>query len=312
MNLSDLRVFLAVATEASLAAAASRLHLTPSAVSKAIKRLEESLDTDLFDRSSRYLALNPGGQRLVGRARELLALAEQARADIQGRDAPADCRIAGPAVLLWRDGPRIAAALAAYAKATLHANAMFEEEALDALARGDASAAIVTSAVLDGKGRQWSPDWDRAALGPMVLNLVAGRRHPLASRGGDASLGCSATVEEVLSWPFACPTRSLFCGEQRGTRSDGWRDDAFPRTIRYWTDDLQLLLAFVRRGDALAYLPEFALAEPDLVRIHVSDCAFGCAEEAWMVWNRRTAPAWLAAVADAMAPRVSAQCAESG
>ncbi len=305
MNLSDLRIFLAVAAEDSLVAAAERLHLTPSAVSKAIRRLEESLDADLFDRSSRYLALNPGGLRLAGRARELLALAEQARADIQGRDAVADCRVAGPAVLLWRDGPRIAHALAGYAQATLRANAMFEEDALDALARGEASAAVVTSAVLDGKGRQWSAEWDKVALGTMVLNLVAGTGHPLVARAGGAGGECRATVEEVLSHAFACPTRSLFCGERRGTRSDGWRDDAFPRRIRYWTDDLQLLLAFVRSGDALAYLPEFALAEPGLVRIHVSDCAFGCAEEAWMVWNRRTAPAWLTAVAEMTGGRSS-------
>jgi DNA-binding transcriptional LysR family regulator len=301
MNLSDLRIFLAVASRRSLVAAADHLHLTPSAVSKAVKRLETSLDAELFDRSSRQLALNLGGERLVERARELLAMADRARLDIQGHDAAPECRIAGPAVLLWRDGPRIARALAGYANATLHANAMFEDDALAALERGEASAAVVTGAVLDGKGRTWSGDWGKVALGPLVLNLVAGRRHPLAARivDGDAA-ECTATVAEVLAHPFACPIRSLFCGEQRGKRSDGWRDDAYPRTIRYWTDDLQLLLAFVRSGDALAYLPAFALAEPGLVRIHVSDCSFGCAEDAWLVWNRRTAPAWLAAVTEAV------------
>jgi DNA-binding transcriptional LysR family regulator len=291
MNLSDLRIFLAVAGRQSLVLAADQLHLTPSAVSKAIRRLETSLDAELFDRSSRQLVLNAGGERLVERARELLAMAERARLDIQGRDAAPACRIAGPAVLLWRDGPRIARLLAGYTNATLHANAMFEEDALAALERGEASAAVVTGAVLDGQGRTWSADWGKTALGPLVLNLVAGAQHPLAAQA-------SATVAEVLAHPFACPVRSLFCGEQRGKHSDGWRDDAYPRTIRYWTDDLQLLLAFVRSGDALAYLPDFALAEPGLVRIHVSDCSFGCAEDAWLVWNRRTAPAWLAAVAD--------------
>lgn len=297
MNLSDLRVFLAVADEESLVAAASRLHLTPSAVSKAIRRLEDSLDIELFDRSARTLVLNTSGARLVGRARELLSLAEQARADIQGRDADAECRIAGPAVLLWRDGPRVAAALSDHVRATLRFSAMFEEEALDALANGEAGVAIVTSAVLDGKGREWSPDWDKLALGPMVLALAAGASHPLAARGGGAGQACQATLDDVLSYPFVCPTRSLFCGERRGTRSDGWRDDAFPRTIRYWTDDLQLLLAFVRSGEALAYLPEFALAESGMVRIDVAGNHAGCSEEAWMVWNRRTAPAWLATLA---------------
>ena len=298
MNLSDLRVFVAVARHQSLAAASAQLHLTPSAISKALRRLEDSLGGTLFDRSNRQLALNQGGMRLLDRAQLLLALAEQARADMRGADAAPDCRIGGPAVLLWRDGVRIARALAAYPQATLHLQAMFEDEALEALARGDVSAALVTGAVLDGRGPVWSAHWDHVPLGALVLHLVASRAHPLV--GGDTAkdtADCHVRSADVLAHPFVCPTRSLFCGERRGTRSDGWRDDVLPRTIRYWTDDLQLLLAFVRSGEALAYLPEAALAEPDLVRLHVDDCPFSCNETACLVWDRRTAPAWLAQLA---------------
>jgi DNA-binding transcriptional LysR family regulator len=294
MNLADLRVFVAVARRQSLAAAADTLHLTPSAVSKALRRLEENLGSDLFDRSGRQLALNAGGARLLERAQVLLALAEQARADLQGAQAAPDCRIGGPAVLLWREGRRIAAALAGHADATLHLQAMFEDDALAALARGELSAAVVTGAVTEGRGRTWSADWECAALDPLVLHLVAGPTHPLVAGRTPRRKGVHrATLKQVLSHPFACPTRSLFCGAQRGTRSDGWRDDELPRAIRYWTDDLQLLLALVRGGEALAYLPDFALAEPGLVRVQVSDCAFTCAEECWLVWDRRTAPGWL-------------------
>jgi DNA-binding transcriptional LysR family regulator len=302
MNLADLKVFVGVARYQSLAGAAAHLHLTPSAISKALKRLEESLGSELFDRSSRQLALNHAGHRLVERARLLLALAEQARADLQGEGAAIDCRIGGPAVLLWRDGPRLARALAAHPAATLRLQAMFEDDALAALARGEIGAAIVTSAVTEGRGPVWSPDWTGVPLGPLVLHLVAGAGHPLAARGRRRTRegACRASTAEVLAHPFVCPTRSLFCGEQRGARSDGWRDDALPRTIRYWTDDLQLLLAFVRSGDALAYLPQAALAEPGLVRIEVEDCPFTCGETAWLVWNARTAPQWLRRLAAAV------------
>lgn len=307
MNLPDLRIFLVVATRQSLVTAAEQLHLTPSAVSKALRRLEADLETELFDRSSRQLVLNGRGLRLVERARVLLALAEQARSDVQGRHAAPMCRVAGPAVLLWRDAARIAASLSGYANASLHANAMFEEDALAALDRGEANLAVVTGAVIDGKGKAWSADWSKAPLGPLALRVVASVDHPLAlGHPADASGERRARLASVLAHPFACPVRSLFCGEQRGTHSDGWRDDAHPRTIRYWTDDLQLLLAFVRRGEALAYLPDFALAEPGLVRIDVADAGFGCAEDAWLVWNHRTAPAWLAAVAQAVASRPGA------
>ncbi|WP_229425070.1 MULTISPECIES: hypothetical protein [unclassified Massilia] len=107
-------------------------------------------------------------------------------------------------------------------------------------------------------------------------------------------------LEAVLAHPFACPTRSLLCGAQRGARSDGWRAEAAPRAIRYWADDLHLLLAFVRRGEALAYLPQFVLEDPALVRVEVADRAVEATETAWFVWDRRTAPGWLKATAAAL------------
>ena len=80
MNLPDLRVFTVVARHDSLHAAAEELHLTPSAISKALKRLEEELGLPLFDRSTRQLVLNERGALLLDRARTLLDLEEQARA----------------------------------------------------------------------------------------------------------------------------------------------------------------------------------------------------------------------------------------
>ncbi|HEY0064266.1 MAG TPA: LysR family transcriptional regulator, partial [Telluria sp.] len=118
MNLSDLRVFATAARQPSLAMAANELHLTPSAVSKALRRLEESLETVLFDRSAKQLALNESGRRLLEKARTLLALADQTRADLMGRRSNVDCRLGGPALLLWRHGRASGEALRAWPDAT--------------------------------------------------------------------------------------------------------------------------------------------------------------------------------------------------
>jgi DNA-binding transcriptional LysR family regulator len=67
MNLSDLRIFVSAARP-SLGAAAQEMHLTPSAVSKALKRLEDVLGKPLFDRSAKQLVLNDSGQLLLNRA----------------------------------------------------------------------------------------------------------------------------------------------------------------------------------------------------------------------------------------------------
>jgi len=299
MNLVDLKIFACVARQPSLGAAALELHLTPSAISKALRRLEGDLDTVLFDRSAKQLSLNTSGQRMLEFARNMLSMADQAKADVRGEDANISCRVAGPAILLWRHAEQLAQAMAAYPAAVMHLLSMYEEDALAALARGDASHALVTSEVLHGRTAHWSSDWASVSLGSLKLQLLAGRQHPLlANTESQAAHFCS---EQVLVHDFVSPARSLFCGKQRGKHSDGWRDDQFPRRIAYWIDDLQLLLAMVRSGKALAYLPDFALDDADLVRLEVTDCGFQCVEEIHLVWNTRNAAQWQQAVVRALA-----------
>lgn len=293
MNLSDLRLFVSAAHRPTLGAVALEMHVTPSAVSKALRRLEESLGTTLFDRSARQLALNASGRLLLARAQQLLALADQAKSDLLGEQAAIDCRVGGPAILLWRHGRALADALRAYPEAGLRMQALFEDEALAALARGDVNAAIVTGEVTDGRGEHWSDEWVATPLGGMVQHLVAARGHPLLEALAAGPDGVpQATMAQVLAHDFACPTRSLFCGMQRGARSDGWRDDQLPRKIRYWTDDLQLLLTLVKSCQALAYLPDFALEDAGLVRIHIRGSAFVCSEQVALVWNPMRSGAW--------------------
>ena len=299
MNLSDLRIFVSAARRPSLGAAALEMHLTPSAVSKAIKRLEDNLGKPLFDRGNKQLVLNDSGQLLLGRAQTLLALADQAREDLMGERAAIDSRIGGPAILLWRHGRMLSQALSVYPEGSLRMQAMFEDEALAALARGDINAAIVTNDVIEGRGEHWSEEWTTTPLGSVTLHLMAGSSHPLVTSLSPAPLLEAATAD-VLAYDFACPSRSMFCGVQRGPRSDGWRDDQLPRKIRYWTDDLQLLLTLVKSGVALAYLPDFALADSELRRIHVTDCDFECVEQVALVWNHVRASAWQRELAAAL------------
>ena len=82
MNLSELQVFLAVAHERSFSLAAVRLHRTQPAVSQAIKRLEDSLNERLFDRSSKGGQLTEAGKILQDYAERLDRLTDKAKAAI--------------------------------------------------------------------------------------------------------------------------------------------------------------------------------------------------------------------------------------
>ncbi len=88
-----LRSFQAVAREASFTRAAERLHLTQSAVSAHIRRLEAQLGKPLFARSTRAVALTPEGEALLGYARAILHLNDEARRALAGAAAGVELRI---------------------------------------------------------------------------------------------------------------------------------------------------------------------------------------------------------------------------
>jgi DNA-binding transcriptional LysR family regulator len=72
--ISELKTFIAVCKHGTFAAAGDRIGLTQSAVSSQIKRLEESLGFELFDRTGRSAALNAAGRTTLVRAQEICAL----------------------------------------------------------------------------------------------------------------------------------------------------------------------------------------------------------------------------------------------
>ncbi len=287
MDIADLRSFLVIARHANLRAAADELHQTPSALSKAIKRLEASLTTPIFDRVGKAIRLNAAGDRLRERALALVTLADQTQAEFRGVSPRSHCRLLAPAVLQWGFGAALAGQLSAQQpQASLAFATMFEDAALAALARGEGDLALVTGVAL---GAALPAGLQAKRLGEIRMQLAAGPGHPVAGR-------TEVPTAEVLQHDFACPQHSLFCGLERGSRADGWRDDRLPRRIRFWLDDLQLLINLVRSGQALAYLPDFALAQQsDLLRVTVPDCPYDCVEQVHLVWRPATTGGWLAA-----------------
>lgn len=80
LDLVALRAFVAVADAGGVTRAAGFLNLTQSAVSMQIKRLEQAMSVDLLDRAGRQVGLTPAGEVLLGYARKMLALNDEALA----------------------------------------------------------------------------------------------------------------------------------------------------------------------------------------------------------------------------------------
>lgn len=77
LDLTALRAFATVAEVGGVTRAAGLLHLTQSAVSMQVKRLEDALGRDLFDRAGRGVTLTADGEQLLGYARRILALNDE-------------------------------------------------------------------------------------------------------------------------------------------------------------------------------------------------------------------------------------------
>jgi DNA-binding transcriptional LysR family regulator len=80
-----LQAFVAVADQRSFTRAAATLNRTQSAVSMQIKRLEDRLGVELFHRTKANVDLSPSGEGLLGYARRILSLNDEAIARLRER-----------------------------------------------------------------------------------------------------------------------------------------------------------------------------------------------------------------------------------
>jgi DNA-binding transcriptional LysR family regulator len=85
MDTRQLRTFVAIAEHGTFARAALIVNLTPSAVSQQVHSLEQELDTKLFNRDSRPPCLNLQGLRMLETAKLVLALVDETRGVLSGK-----------------------------------------------------------------------------------------------------------------------------------------------------------------------------------------------------------------------------------
>jgi DNA-binding transcriptional LysR family regulator len=86
-NWDDLRYFLAVCRTNSFVAAATRLHVTHSTVSRRISSLEASLETQLFLRTEKGCHLTPAGEALLPYAEQVETTSMNLVEHIHGKDS---------------------------------------------------------------------------------------------------------------------------------------------------------------------------------------------------------------------------------
>ncbi|MFF9644134.1 LysR family transcriptional regulator [Kitasatospora aureofaciens] len=84
LELNGIRALHAVSTTGSISSAATVLHLTTSAVSQRLAKLEREVGQTLLERHSRGVLLTDAAKLLVDRADKILALVDQTEAELEG------------------------------------------------------------------------------------------------------------------------------------------------------------------------------------------------------------------------------------
>ena len=180
LDLVTLRVFAAAAEERSLAKAAEREHLAPSAVSRRIAELEGRAGVQLLRRHDRGVEPTTAGEALLSRLADLFALLERVVADLDAHAGGARGTVAVHANISSISGP-LPGALSAFLAAHPGVRVTLEErtsvEILHAVQTGVAELGIYSGTVAAPEGLTALP-WREDRLVALLP-----RGHPLAERG---------------------------------------------------------------------------------------------------------------------------------
>lgn len=145
LDLTTLRSFIAVAETGGVTRAAGVLHLTQSAVSMQLKRLEESLDIALFDRSGRGIALTSAGEQLLGYARRMLDLNDEAVTRMMAKEFEGEITLGLPHDIIYPYLPSVLRKFAAdFPRMRLKLLSHPTRQLLDMFGKGEIDAILTT------------------------------------------------------------------------------------------------------------------------------------------------------------------------
>ncbi|MBI3074001.1 MAG: LysR family transcriptional regulator [Deltaproteobacteria bacterium] len=244
MELTDLRYFWHAATVGSFLGAAEVAHVTPPAISKAIKRLERDLNVALFVRSTRRVVLTPGGETLRAHAERILRDVDELRLEVAGGsvEVRGDLHIAAMEVFSTQLLPDALARLVKkHPRVRPMAYEMIPERMEELLAQGRLDVGLTI-----GGGTR--PEIHYQKLGHSEGVLVCGRGHPLYRRG-------RITPAQLATFPSVVPR---FLGAEHLPPLDQFLD--LPRHVGATIELLQMGVSLALSGQFLAYFPQITIA----------------------------------------------------
>lgn len=183
LDITTLRSFVAVADSGGVTRAAGFLHLTQSAVSMQLKRLEELLGLPLLDRTSRTIALTPGGEQMLTYARRMVALNDEVISRLTDQEFEGEVSLGVPHDIVYPAIPQVLKQFnAAYPRVRVHLESSHTRVLKQQFARGVCDLIMTTETSSDAgaitlatRPLQWVGAPGGAAWRQRPLKLAFGR-----------------------------------------------------------------------------------------------------------------------------------------
>jgi DNA-binding transcriptional LysR family regulator len=259
MDIKRLTHFIALAEEGRFALAAARVHLSHSAFSRSIQKLEEQLGLRLFDRGSKGAQLTPAGEVVLRRAKdlvfdsrclqrdiELIKLGDVGEISLGAAPVPAAVIVPGLLCELREQSPRL--------MTRVHLGNLGQ-------LLGQLDSQQIDFCMGDPRLMASHDRYDMVPLGKQAGGLYCRRGHPEERRG-------VASSETLTRYGVAMISVTPALLKSVSAASGFKATDDFPLAVE--CDDIGTLVHLVSHSDVLGLLPQAVAASHSqtLVRLN--------------------------------------------
>lgn len=244
MELEQLRHFVKVAEVENFTRAAQQVHLSQPALSRSIARLEEELGQPLFERQTRKVALTDAGRLLLERARTILVMVEDAKAEIGDDGLTGRIRVGAiPTVAPYYLPEQLQAFQHLFPQAQIIVQEDTTDNLLKKIADGDVDVAIAALPI-GAKYVDVHPLFDEE------LFLVTSSRHPLARKS-------PLRLTDLEQYPFVLLGEAHCLADNVITFC---RQKSFHPVLVERTSQLAMVQELVALGHGISLIPAMARA----------------------------------------------------
>lgn len=177
LDLSTLRSFVTIAETKNMTRAATRLHLTQSAISMQIKRVEESLELTLFERTKKGMQTTSAGDQLLHYARQMIELNDEAWSRLTASEYEGRIKLGVPADIINPQVPNVLRAFSqAFPRVQITLTSSLSHSLLDQFNQGQFDVILTTLREPDNNGEVIST---QRLLWTGAIDGTAWKRRPL-------------------------------------------------------------------------------------------------------------------------------------